>query len=85
MASKRTLKKQIKSITYDVLDEADYLIESGHKGADKADKLMDEAADFYEEMVAKVNAAKIKKEFKAVAQEVEAAGKKFTDKLNSIE
>lgn len=84
MASKRSLKKQIKSMTYDVLDEADYIMEAGGKGAEKADKLMDEAADFYQEMVAKVNAANVKKEFKAVAQEVEAAGKKFTEKLNAL-
>lgn len=85
MASKRLLKKKLKRIVYEVLDGGDYLIETGSKYADKADEMMDEAVDFYDETLKKINSAKLKKDFKEIGESVEKAAKDFTDKLNSLQ
>jgi hypothetical protein len=85
MASKKLLKKRVKRIVYEVLDSCDYLVVNDHPSADKADKLMDEAVDFHEDTIARINSAQDKKAFREIALDVSKASKDFTDKLNSLE
>lgn len=85
MASKKLLKRKVKGIVYDILDSCDYFVVSGSPKADMAEKLMDEAVDFHDAMVSRIGAAKSKKDFSAIAAEVEAANKDFTEKLNELE
>jgi hypothetical protein len=85
MASKRLLKKRIKSIVYDVLDSCDFHIVNESSSADSADKLIDEAVDFHEIMIARLNAADSKKEFNDIAAEVSKVEVEFSDKLKGLE
>jgi len=84
MASKKLLKKRVKRIVYEVLDSCDYHIVNEHPKADEADSLIDEAVDFHDGIVNKINEANSKKEFKAITEEVDKANRTFTDKLNSF-
>ena len=51
MASKKNIKKDVKQMVYDIMDDCDFIVVSGGKGADKAVKLMDDAVEFYETIV----------------------------------
>lgn len=84
MASRKLLKKKMKSRVYDVLNECDYHIVHNTPSADSADKLIDEAVDFHDAMVKKLADAKTKKEFREIAEELEKMNKTLTDKLNAL-
>ena len=84
MASKKSLKKSAKEIVYEVLDSCDYHIVNDTKSADAADKLMDEAVDFHEIMVARISAANSRKEFSDIAAEVTKMTRAFKEKLNGL-
>lgn len=84
MASKRLLKNKVKRIVYEVLDSCDYLVVNETPSADDADKLMDEVVDFHDATITQINAAKTKKEFSAIAAEVEKSSKDFTNRLNKM-
>ena len=84
MASKRELKKAVKQMVYDVMDECDFVIVSEGKEHKKADKLMDEVADFYEVYIGKINTAKHKKDFQGLKAEIEGKAIGFVEQLNAI-
>lgn len=84
MASKRNIKKDVKQMVYDLMDECDYVIVSGDKNGPAATKLMDEVVGFYETMVPKINAAKNNADFKTVRAEIEAKAIDFVDKVNKL-
>jgi LysM repeat protein len=52
--------------------------------SDKSAQLIDEAADFQDAMLSKINKAKGKAEFRAIATEVEAKAVYFVDALNGL-
>jgi len=85
MASKRLLKKRVKRIVYEVLDSCDYLIVNDHPSSDAADKLIDEAVDFHETTIGRINSAEDKKAFRDISADVDKANRNFTDKLNELE
>lgn len=84
MASKKLLKKRVKRIVYEVLDSCDYHIVNEHPSADAADKLIDDAVDFHENMIARINGSNDKKELTQISSEVDKANVDFTDKLNGL-
>lgn len=84
MASKRLLKKRMKRIVYEVLDECDYVIVSESKNADKADALIDEAVAFHNDVNEKISKANSKAEFRAIAEEVDKQEEEFLAKLNKL-
>ena len=84
MASKRNIKKDVKQMVYDIMDECDYVIVSGDKNAPAATKLMDEVVGFYETMVPKINAAKNNADFKSVRAEIETKAIDFVEKMNKL-
>ena len=84
MASKKLLKKRVKRIVYEVLDSCDYHIVNEHPSADAADKLIDDAVDFHENMIARINGSNDKKELSQISSEVDKANVDFTDKLNGL-
>lgn len=84
MASKKELKRSVKQMVYDVMDECDYVITNGGKKWDEAEALMDEVVGFYEAIVKKISAAKTKDDFKPLIEEIEKAQDEFTDKVNAI-
>ena len=84
MASKRLLKKKVKRMVYEILNECDYVIVSGGKEADSADKLIDEAVGFHNDLTVRIGAASSKSEFRTINDEIEKKSVDFVKKLNSI-
>ncbi len=84
MASKKNIKKDVKQMVYDLMDECDYVIVSGDKNAPAASKLMDEVAAFYNDMVPKINAANNNAEFKSIRSEIETKAIEFVEKVNKL-
>ena len=84
MASKKVLKKRVKGMVFEILNDCDEIIVNEGKNADKADKLIDEAVDFHDEVIAKINAAKSKKEFNEIVSSLVKAGEDFGKKLNAL-
>ncbi len=84
MASKKILKKRVKGMVFEILNDCDYIIVNDGKNADKADKLIDEAVDFHDGVIAKINAANSKKEFNEIVASLNKAGEDFVNKLNSL-
>ena len=84
MASKRILKKKVRSMVFEILNDCDYVVVNGGKNADKADALIDEAVDFHDAIIAKINKATSKKEFNDIQDELKKGSLDFTKKLNSL-
>ncbi|XOV68406.1 MAG: hypothetical protein ACFHU9_04365 [Fluviicola sp.] len=84
MASKKLLKKRVKRIVYEVLDSCDYHVVNDNPSADAADKLMDEAVDFHDNMITRINNSNDRKDMRQISEEVNKASVDFTDKLNGL-
>jgi len=84
MASKRDLKKRIKGVIYEVFDECDYIMLNSKENADAAEALIDEAADFYLEMMEKINEAKVHADYNAIRSLLAAKEQEFVDRLNEL-
>ncbi len=84
MASKRLLKKRLRRIVEDLLDDCDYLIVNETSTADEADKLIDEAVDFYEEALNEINKAKEKSDYRKVVEMISTKEEQFFSKLNKL-
>ena len=54
------------------------------KKTEKADKLIDEAADFQDEILGRINAAKVKADFKSIKEDIEKKAIDFVTKLNAL-
>ena len=85
MASVRLLKKKVKRIVIEVLDDCDYIVENNGPKADKAEALMDEAVDFFNETIDKVGSAKSKSDYQKIKEEVDKKEEEFLEKLNKIQ
>jgi len=84
MANKRVIKKQINGMIVDVLDVcfSVQLYEPAKTPA--TEKLIEEALTFGDEILAKVHAAKSKKDFPAIRQQMENKGIYFVEELNGL-
>ena len=88
MASVRNLKKDINYVLGDII-EAVYIweITNPDKDTKKSEKIIDEAIETFDELIAKVNDRKVenkKQHFKAINQELEDRGRKLIDKINAL-
>ncbi len=84
MANKRTLKKSINSLVFDVIDECIYIQEVHPDKFEASEKLIDNAVDYYNNTLSKMNASKSKADFRQVANELEEKAVFFVDELNSL-
>ena len=84
MASKREIKKDIKEMVYDIMDECDFHVVSKSKGAGAAEALMDEAVGYHEMMMAKIRATKDKAGFRALRVQLEEDAIGFMNKVNDL-
>ena len=85
MASKRLLKKRVNRIVVDLLDDCDYLIVNEAPNADEADKLIDDAVAFYEDVLNNINKAEDKKAFREIVEAVDMNEKAFIERLNKLQ
>jgi hypothetical protein len=84
MANKRNLKKNINSLVFDVIDECIYIQEIQPEKFDACEKLIDQAVNYYNDALSKVNSAKEKSDFRSIAVELDDNAEKFIEGLNSI-
>ncbi|MDX2362713.1 MAG: hypothetical protein QNK23_18025 [Crocinitomicaceae bacterium] len=84
MASVRILKNNVNAMVFDVVEECFDIQSYNPKKADKSEALIDEAADFQDQILGKINAAKNKADYKAIIEEVEKKATSFVEKLNAL-
>jgi hypothetical protein len=88
MASVRDLKRDINYVLGDII-EAVYIWEltNPDKDTKKSEKIIDEAIETFDDLIAKVNAKDVedaKAHFKAINNELEERGRKLIDKINAL-
>ena len=84
MASKREIKKVVKEMVYDIMDECDFHVVSSNKSAEAAENLMDEAVGYHEMMMAKIRVTKDKAGFRALRAQLEDDAVEFVNKINDL-
>ncbi len=84
MASKRFLKKDLNMMVYDIVEECYTVSMFEPQKTEKADKIIDQAADFQEDMLAKVHTAKNNKDFAVIRKQIETKADDFVDQLNKL-
>jgi hypothetical protein len=85
MASKRTIKKQLNGMIFDVVDECFSVQLYKNEREGETNKLIDEALDFRDDILAKIHQAKTKKDYPAIHEELENKGVYFVEKLNELQ
>ena len=84
MASKREVKKIVKEMVYDIMDECDFHVVSMNKNAEAAESLMDEAVGYHEMMMAKIRVTNDKAGFRAMRVQLEEDAIGFVNKINDL-
>lgn len=85
MASKKDFKKELNYIVFDVVEECFSIQLYNATKTEASNQLIDEVIDFRNQMTSKIHAAKSKKDFPALKNEVEDAAIEFVHKLNEIQ
>jgi len=84
MASRRILKKNVNAMIFDVVEECFTIQLMDDRKMDATEKVIDEAADFQDDILSKISAAKNKADFKSVNENIEAKQVDFVQKLNGL-
>ncbi|TXI83847.1 MAG: hypothetical protein E6Q37_09560 [Crocinitomicaceae bacterium] len=84
MASKRTFKRDLNRMIFDVVEECFSVQLYNESKTEATNKLIDEAVEFRNNMTEKIHAAKTKQAFKVLHAEVEDAAVDFTHKINGL-
>ena len=84
MGNKRSLKKGLNEMVFDVVDECYFIQIADSKKIEASEKLITEVADFQDGQLSKMNKAKGKAEFRAIFLEVEGKTGYFIDALNTL-
>lgn len=84
MASKRSIKKDLNYMVFDIWDECFILMDINSANKEAAEQLIEDAADFQDEMLEKVNAAKGKADYKVIREGMSKAAIDFVNKLNEL-
>lgn len=88
MANKRTLKKIVNAIAYDVVDECMYQIDTTSGKEEELLTLLNDAIKFRNEAIVKINASRRTKDAKAaiksVAASLEESTFQFIDRINKL-
>lgn len=89
MASVKNLKKDINYVLSDIIEECYVwqILQEDTKKAEKAEKIIDETIDVFDELIAKVNAKNIenkKSHFKAINLELEKKANGLLSKIQKL-
>ncbi len=84
MASRRILKRNLNGMIFDIVEECFTIQLFDPSKAEEADKIIDEAASFQDEMLSKINKAKTRADFQPIEAEFETAAENFVMKLNGL-
>jgi len=85
MASKRTIKKQLNGMIFDIVDECFSLQLYKPSTKETTNKLIDEALDYRDGVLASIHQAKSKKDFPAILANMEDKGIHFVESLNDLQ
>lgn len=84
MASKKSIKRDVNNMVYDVVDECFFAMMQNDSTTAAAEKLIDEAAEFQDSMLEKINRAKGKADYRVIRSEMEKAAVNFVSQLNAL-
>ena len=84
MANKRTFKKNLNEMVFDIVEECFYLQMVDDSKTKKTEALIDETAAFQDEVLGKISKRKTKKEFVELTDYVGEKGKYFVEQLNAL-
>lgn len=84
MASKRILKRNLNNMVYDIVEECFTIQLMDQSKVEKADAVIDEAANFQDKMLSKINKAKSAADFRPITDEIEEVAIDFIKKLNGL-
>ncbi|MEN8138197.1 MAG: hypothetical protein ABFR62_07180 [Bacteroidota bacterium] len=88
MASKRILKKNVNYLFGDLIDECYlWMLVNPEKDDAGANKIVDEAVEYYDDLMVKINKRDIddsKKYFGLLSREVEEKAEELVEKINSL-
>ena len=85
MASKRTIKKQLNGMTFDVVDECFSVQLYNPAKTEVTNKLVDEVLDYRDAVLAQIHQAKSKKDFPAIYNSMEEKAIYFVEQINGIQ
>jgi hypothetical protein len=71
-------------MVFDIVEECFYLQLTDESKVKKSDKLIDETAEFQDDVLGKISKSKSKKEFSEIASHVNEKAKYFVEKLNEL-
>lgn len=88
MASVQNLKKDVNYVISDIIEEC-YIWQLIHeeKQSEKAEKLIDEAIEVFDDLIARINTKKVenkKLHFKAINQDLESKASDLINKLAKL-
>ncbi len=84
MASKKILKKNLNNMVFDIVEECFSMQMWNPEKTSQTEEIIDSAANFQDEMLTKINAAKTKADFRPICSEIENAAVDFINKLNGL-
>ena len=88
MASKRILKKNVNYLFGDLIDECYlWMLINPEKDAAKANEIVDEAVEYYDDVMSKIASREIdnaNKYFNLLNSEVEQRATELVDKINAL-
>ncbi len=84
MSSRRILKKNLNAMVFDIVEECYTASLIDDKKVAKANTIIDEAADFQDNFLSRINSAKSKADFKGFSAEIETKAIDFVEKLNKL-
>ena len=85
MASKRELKKELRRMIEDVVEECYSVQLYNPKKAEASDKLIDESVVFYDEMVTEIRHGKSRQDARATINKMGAKADDLIKKLNGLQ
>lgn len=84
MASRKDLKRNLNNMVFDIVEECFTIQMMDESKSDKAEAIIDEAANYQDLMLSKINLAKTKADFRPICEDIENSAIEFIKKLNAL-
>ncbi len=84
MASKRELKRNVNNMVFDIVEECFTISLLNESKTEEAEKIIDETAEFQDEILVSISRAKTKKDFAPIREKIEKSAIQFIEKLNAL-
>lgn len=84
MSSRRTLKKDLNYMFFEIVDECLWIQELDSTKLEASEAIIDEAVEFQNSILAEINRAKTKQDFTPIKAKFKASQIEFVQKLNAL-